>query len=54
VLSDELRTNAGYSTTTGNDLASDGCYAYLCDGERNRTARFVDTNNNGQFEAKKG
>ena len=35
------RTSPGYSTGTGNQLASDGTYHYLYDGEGNRTFRFV-------------
>jgi len=46
-----LANGQSYTTGSNNRLLSDGTYRYLYDAEGNRTARFIDANQNGQLDA---
>jgi len=45
------RTNTGYVTGADNRLLSDGTYYYAYDDEGNRTARFIDVNEDGVLDS---
>ena len=47
----EVANGSTYATGDANQLQSDGTFAYLYDDEGNRTAKFIDTNEDELWSA---